>query len=149
MAKEWANKDRYHPSHGVPKSRMPLPRGKAIVRTGSAWELRVLRVEGTLLEELILSDWFGGSRVANLVFVLVMRLSLGPSVVVQMVGMVCLVVLSLLGVLHLVLNTRAGKVITLSIRGATDYGLPFIAFFLLQLDRGGSLVVVPMVLALI
>jgi hypothetical protein len=28
MAKEWANKDRYNPSHGVPKPRMPLPRGK-------------------------------------------------------------------------------------------------------------------------
>jgi hypothetical protein len=35
--KEWANKDRYNPSHGVPKSRMPLPRGKAIVRTVPAW----------------------------------------------------------------------------------------------------------------
>jgi hypothetical protein len=31
MAKQWANKDRYHPSHGVPKPRMPLPRAKAIV----------------------------------------------------------------------------------------------------------------------
>jgi hypothetical protein len=27
MAKEWANKDRYNPSHGVPKPRMPPPRG--------------------------------------------------------------------------------------------------------------------------
>jgi hypothetical protein len=33
MAKEWANKDRYNPSHGVPKPRMPLPRGKAVVRS--------------------------------------------------------------------------------------------------------------------
>jgi hypothetical protein len=32
MAKEWANKDRYHPSHGVPKPRMPLPKGKGFVR---------------------------------------------------------------------------------------------------------------------
>jgi hypothetical protein len=37
MAKEWANKDRYHPFHGVPKPRMPLPRGKAIVRRVPAW----------------------------------------------------------------------------------------------------------------
>jgi hypothetical protein len=37
MAKEWANKDRYNPSHGVPESRMPLPRGKAIVRIVPAW----------------------------------------------------------------------------------------------------------------
>jgi hypothetical protein len=37
MAKEWANKDRYNPSHGVPKPRMPLPRGKAVVRSIPAW----------------------------------------------------------------------------------------------------------------
>jgi hypothetical protein len=37
MTKEWANKDRYNPSQGVPESRMPLPRGKAIVRTILAW----------------------------------------------------------------------------------------------------------------
>jgi hypothetical protein len=30
MAKEWANKDRYNPSHGVPKPRMSLPRGKLL-----------------------------------------------------------------------------------------------------------------------
>jgi hypothetical protein len=28
MAKGWANKGRYHPSHGVPKPHMPLPKGK-------------------------------------------------------------------------------------------------------------------------
>jgi hypothetical protein len=32
MAKEWANKDRYHPSHDVPEPRMPLPKGKGFVR---------------------------------------------------------------------------------------------------------------------
>jgi hypothetical protein len=37
MAKEWANKDRYNPSHGVPKPRMPLPMGKAVVRSVLAW----------------------------------------------------------------------------------------------------------------
>jgi hypothetical protein len=37
MAKEWANKDMYNPSHGVPKPRMPLPRGKAVVRSVPAW----------------------------------------------------------------------------------------------------------------
>jgi hypothetical protein len=37
MAKEWANKDRYNPSRGVLESHMPLPRGKAIVRTVPAW----------------------------------------------------------------------------------------------------------------
>jgi hypothetical protein len=37
MAKEWANKDRYKPSHGVPESRMPLPRGKTAVCTVPTW----------------------------------------------------------------------------------------------------------------
>jgi hypothetical protein len=37
MAKEWANKDRYNPSHGVPKPHMPLPRGKVVVRSVPAW----------------------------------------------------------------------------------------------------------------
>jgi hypothetical protein len=37
MAKEWANKDRYNPSHGVPKPRMPLPRGKVVVRSVPTW----------------------------------------------------------------------------------------------------------------
>jgi hypothetical protein len=35
--KEWANKDRYHPSNGVPEPRMKMPRAKAIVRTILAW----------------------------------------------------------------------------------------------------------------
>jgi hypothetical protein len=37
MAKEWVNKDRYNPSHGVPKPRMPLPRGKVVVKSIPAW----------------------------------------------------------------------------------------------------------------
>jgi hypothetical protein len=44
-------------------------------------------------------------------------------VVVQVAAMVSLVVLSLLDVLHLVLNTRMGGVIALSFRGATVHGL--------------------------
>jgi hypothetical protein len=37
MAKEWANNDRYHPSHGVPEPRMSLPKGKGFVHTVPAW----------------------------------------------------------------------------------------------------------------
>jgi hypothetical protein len=37
MAKEWANKDRYHCSHGVPEPRMPLPKGKGVMHTVPAW----------------------------------------------------------------------------------------------------------------
>jgi hypothetical protein len=37
MAKEWANKDGYHPSHDVPEPRVRLPRAKASVRTIPTW----------------------------------------------------------------------------------------------------------------
>jgi hypothetical protein len=37
MAKEWANKDRYHPSHDVPEPHVQMPRAKASVRTVRAW----------------------------------------------------------------------------------------------------------------
>jgi hypothetical protein len=37
MAKEWANKDKYHPSDGVLEPRAQLPRAKASVRTVRAW----------------------------------------------------------------------------------------------------------------
>jgi hypothetical protein len=37
MAKEWANKDKYHPSDGVLEPRMQLPKAKASVRTVQAW----------------------------------------------------------------------------------------------------------------
>jgi hypothetical protein len=37
MAKEWANKDKYHPSDGVLEPRVQMPRAKASVRTLRAW----------------------------------------------------------------------------------------------------------------
>jgi hypothetical protein len=37
MVKEWANKDKYHPSNGVLEPRMQKPRAKEIVRTVPAW----------------------------------------------------------------------------------------------------------------
>jgi hypothetical protein len=37
MPKEWANKDRYHPSHGVHERHMPLTKGKGFVRKVPAW----------------------------------------------------------------------------------------------------------------
>jgi hypothetical protein len=49
MAKESVNKDRYHPSHGVPDSRMPF----------HLEELRVLWVEETLLAGINRSNRFG------------------------------------------------------------------------------------------
>jgi hypothetical protein len=37
MAKEWANKDKYHPSNGVLEPRVQMPRAKASVRTVPTW----------------------------------------------------------------------------------------------------------------
>jgi hypothetical protein len=37
MAKEWANKDKYHPSNGGLEPHVQMPRAKAIVRTVPAW----------------------------------------------------------------------------------------------------------------
>jgi hypothetical protein len=37
MTKEWANKDKYHPSNGVLESLVQMPRVKASVRTVPAW----------------------------------------------------------------------------------------------------------------
>jgi hypothetical protein len=50
MAKEWANKDRYNPSHGLPKSCMPLPRGKAVVRSVPTWGDASSHSRGAVLE---------------------------------------------------------------------------------------------------
>jgi hypothetical protein len=40
MAKEWANKDKCHPSNGVLEPRVQMPRAKVSVRTVPAWENR-------------------------------------------------------------------------------------------------------------
>jgi hypothetical protein len=60
MAKEWANKDRYNPSHCVPKPRMPLPRGKAVVRSVPAWGDASSRNRGVFLEREVRPAWLGG-----------------------------------------------------------------------------------------
>jgi hypothetical protein len=60
MAKEWANKDRYNPSHDVPKPRMPLPRGKAVVRSVPAWRDASSRSRGAFLERAVRPAWLGG-----------------------------------------------------------------------------------------
>jgi hypothetical protein len=41
MAKEWANKDKYHPSSGVLEPRVQMPRAKASVRLVPAWGERM------------------------------------------------------------------------------------------------------------
>jgi hypothetical protein len=53
MAKEWANKDRYHPSHGVPK-------GKGFVRKDPAWGDEKSHSRGGGLERAVRPAWLGG-----------------------------------------------------------------------------------------
>jgi hypothetical protein len=77
-----------------------------------------------------------------LVSVLVRRLGLVRVVLVLVVGMGSLQVVSLLGVLPVVLNTRMGGVVALRWSGGTVHGLPFVVLVLLQLERVGSLIVV-------
>jgi hypothetical protein len=60
MAKEWMNKDRYNPSHGVPKPCMPLPRGKAVVRSILAWGDASSRSRGVFLERVVRPARLGG-----------------------------------------------------------------------------------------
>jgi hypothetical protein len=56
--------------------------------------------------------------------------------------MVTMVVLSLLNVLHLVINTSLGEVAVLSLRRATDHTFSFLVFVPFQWDRSGLPMVV-------
>jgi hypothetical protein len=159
MAKEWANKDRYNPSHGVPKPRMPLPRGKVVVRSVLTWGDASSRSRGAFLERAVRPALPRGGRLdrpvlavqppprilGGVVFEVVTRVVSVLEVVVQVVGLESLQVVSLLGVLPLMLNTRMGGVVALRWRGGTVHGLPFVVLVLLQLERNGSLVVVSVV----
>jgi hypothetical protein len=72
-----------------------------------------------------------GRLLESLVSLVVMLEGSVLSVVEQMVSTLSLVVLSLLDVLHLVINTSLGEVAVLSLREATDHGLSFVALVLL------------------
>jgi hypothetical protein len=63
-------------------------------------------------------------------------------VLVMVFGLESLQVVSLLGVLPVVLNTRMGGVVVLRWKGGTVYSFPFVVLVLLQLKRDGSPVVV-------
>jgi hypothetical protein len=143
MAKEWDNKDKYHPSNGVLEPHVQMPRAKESVRTISAWgERKVARgVVGRATPVRPVLLWAD----RGLIFVPVMRLGLAQEVMVLVVGLKSLQVVSLLGILHLVLNTGMGGVEALRWRGGTVHGLPFVVLVLLQLERVGSLIVVTMV----
>jgi hypothetical protein len=83
-------------------------------------------------------SWKGGS-VHNFLFVVLVLpwLVRGGSIIrVTMVG------LSLLDVLHLVINTSLGEVAVLILRRATDYAFPYVVVVPLQWDRSGLPMVV-------
>jgi hypothetical protein len=110
MAKEWANKDKYHPSNGVFEPRMQMPRAKAIVRTVPTWGERKAAECAAGRATSVKPVHHTGQTSANLggqglVFVPVMSLGLFQEVVVLVVGLESLQVFSLLGALLLVLNT--------------------------------------------
>jgi hypothetical protein len=143
MVKEWAKKDKYHPSNGALEPRVQMPRAKASVRTVPAWGERKAAggVAGRATPVRPVQVWAD----RGLVFVPVMSLGLVQEVVVLVVGLESLQVVSLLYVLALVVNTGMGGVVALRSRGGTVHGLPFVVLVLLQLERVGSLVVVTVV----
>jgi hypothetical protein len=150
MAKEWANKDKCHPSSGVLEPRVQMPREKATVGTVPAWGERkaagsaaggVKPIRPVL--KSVRPVW--GLQGASLVFVLVRSLGLSQVVVVLVVGLESLSVVSLLGILPLVLNTDMGGVVALRWRGGMIHGSPFVVLVLLQAERVGFLGVVTVV----
>jgi hypothetical protein len=140
MAKEWPNKDKYHPSNGGLEPRVQMPRAYASVRTVPSWGERKAAggVAGRATPVRPVQVWTG----RTLGFVLVQMLGLVLEVVVLVVGLESLQVVSLLGVLPLVLNMGMGGVVALIWRGGTVHNFPFVDLVLLQLERDDSLTVV-------
>jgi hypothetical protein len=72
-------------------------------------------------------------------------LSLVQEVVVLVLGLESLPMVSLLGALPLVLNTGMGGFVAWSWKGGTTHGFLFVVLVLLWLVRGGSLIMVTLV----
>jgi hypothetical protein len=164
MAKDWANKDRYNTSHGVPKPRMPLPRGKTVVRSVPAWGDASSRSRGAVLERAVRPAWLGGQTgpaqrgavrpvwlggstapprfLGGVVFEVVSREVSVLEIVVLVVVLESQQVVSLLGILRLEFTTGMGGVVALRRRGGTVHGSSFMALVLLQEARGDFLGVV-------
>jgi hypothetical protein len=60
MAKERANKDKFHPSNGVVEPRVQMLRAKAVVRSVPAWGDVSSRSRGGFLERVARPAWRGG-----------------------------------------------------------------------------------------
>jgi hypothetical protein len=143
MAKEWANKDKYHPSDGVLEPRVQMPRAKANVRIVRAWGER--KAAGGAAAQVTPVRPVQAWTDSCLGFELVQVRGLFLVVVVLVAGLERVQVVSLLGVVLPVLNAGIGGVVALSWRGGTFHELSFVVFVLLQAERGGSLRVVTVV----
>jgi hypothetical protein len=93
----------------------------------------LLLVLNTGMGGVVAWSWRGGT-VHDFLFVVLVLLWLvrGGSLIT-----VTMVVLSLLDVLHLVINTSLGEVTVLSLRRATDHAFPFVVVVPLQWGRSG------------
>jgi hypothetical protein len=140
MAKEWVNKDKYHPSDGVLEPPVYMSRAKASVRTVQAWGER--KAVGGAAPRSRRSDQCGAPvrpvqawTGSGLGFVLVQVPVLFLEVVVLVVGLESLQVVRLLGVLPLEFTTGMGGVVALRRRGGTVHGFSFVVLVLLQAER--------------
>jgi hypothetical protein len=95
-------------------------------------------VLNTRMGGVVAWSWKGGT-IHSFLFVVLVLFSLvrGGSLI-----MVTMAVLSLLDVLHLVINTSLGEVAVLSLRRATDHAFPFVVVVPFQWDRSGLPMVV-------
>jgi hypothetical protein len=143
MAKEWANKDKYHLSNDVLEPRVQMPRAKASVRTVPAWgeQKAIGGAAGRATPVRPVHAWRGNTSG----FVLMHVRGLVLEVEVLVVGLESLQEVSLLGVLPHVLNTGMGGSVALRWRGGTVHDFPFMVLVLLQVERVGSLMVVTVV----
>jgi hypothetical protein len=124
MAKEWANKDKYHPFDGVLEPRVQMSRAKASVRTLRAWgEWKAVGGAAAQVTPVKPVQAWTGSILG---FVLVQVRGLFLEVVVLVVGLESLQVVTLLGVLPLEFTTGMGGVIALTRRGGTVHGFSFV-----------------------
>jgi hypothetical protein len=150
MAKEWANKDKYHPSDGVLEPRVQMPRAKANVRTVRAWGERKAVGGAAVQVTPVTPVWGTGQTGAGLNrqrfgFRARTKRGLFLEVVVLVVGLESLQVVRFLGVFLLEFTTEMGGVVALRRRGGTVHEFFFVVLVLLQAERGGSLRVVTVV----
>jgi hypothetical protein len=143
MAKEWANKDKYHPSNGVLEPCVQMPRAKASVRTVRAWGER--KVVGGAAAQVTPVRPVQACIGSSSGFVLVQVQGLFLEVVILVVGLECFQVVRLLGGLPLEFTTGMGGIVASIRRGGTFHELSFVVLVLLQAERGGSLRVVTVV----